>query len=52
MPNLEFQAYILNLPIGHTVSNVARDTVKLGDFEWTPNEYSKRKICAESQKDR
>ena len=41
--SLILQAYILNLPIGHKISNVARDAVKLRDFKWTLNELNKRK---------
>ena len=37
------QAYVLNLPIGHKISNVARDAVKLGDFKWKLNELNKRR---------
>ena len=40
---LNSQAYVLNLPIGHKISNVARDAVKLKDFEWKLNELNKRR---------
>ena len=35
------QAYVLNLPIGHKASNVARDAVKLGDYKWKLNAVNK-----------
>ena len=37
------QAYVLNLPIGHKISNVARDAVKHGNFEWKLNKLNKRR---------
>ena len=39
---LSWQAYVLNLPIGHKITNVARDAVKLRDFKWKLNELNKR----------
>ena len=40
---LSWQAYVLNLPIGHKITSVARDAVKLGDFKWKLNKLNKRR---------
>ena len=40
---LSLQAYVLNLPIGHKISNVARDAVKLGDYKWKLNEHNRKR---------
>ena len=38
--SLILQAYILNLPIGHKVSNTTGDPVKLVNFRWKQNKRS------------
>ena len=38
--SLNLQAYVLNLPIGHKISNTAGDAVKLVNYRWKHNKGS------------
>ena len=37
------QVYVLNLPIGHKISNPSRDAVELGDVKWKLDKHNRRR---------